>query len=146
MAFGTAVLLLDLSLSKNSALETLVVGLIAFAVIFSGLYCLVESRITVIRAEQVLRVRRVCLWASWNLVYPLQEIKTVVVLETPKGRGLQLILLSGKKIGLTMSVNFQDLGDVHMILDGAVRRFRARLGSGSPDYVNRSGGKSAKRH
>ncbi|MBY0503676.1 MAG: hypothetical protein K2X03_07195 [Bryobacteraceae bacterium] len=90
-----------------------------------GLWLLMESEMSIERRSQLLMVRRRLLFCEWSWSFPLEQVGRVEVVERYKGDGLRLVLVSGRKIGLTMSATWDREGirQGQAALEYAVRKF-----------------------
>ena len=89
----------------QNGLVTLVVcaGLAFFSF---GVFCLVESTITVGRESGELWIRRRIGWLKSNKRYPVREIKRVYTRSSGKGTGLSAELMSGSRKNLTLFTEY----------------------------------------
>jgi hypothetical protein len=73
-----------------------------------GVFCLVESTITLSLASRELWIRRRIGWLKSDKRYPVQDVKRVFTRSSGKGSGLSVELETGKKKGLTLFTEYAD--------------------------------------
>jgi hypothetical protein len=73
-----------------------------------GVFCLVESTITVSLASRELWIRRRIGWLKSDKRYRVEDVKQVFTRSSGKGCGLGVELATGKKKGLTLFTEYAD--------------------------------------
>ncbi|MBY0505450.1 MAG: hypothetical protein K2X03_16170 [Bryobacteraceae bacterium] len=90
-----------------------------------GLWMLVESDFSIEQESQLFQVRRRLWSVRWSWSYPLGQVKWVEVFKAKDGDGLRLVLISGRKIRLTMSASWerQSMYQGQAALEYAIRKY-----------------------
>jgi hypothetical protein len=108
-------------------------GVIVTVIIFAGLallsfgiFCLVESTISVGMESRELSVRRRIGFLKTNKQYPVQSISRVFVRASGKGNGLGLNLVSGRTKNLTFFTEYADPAEQAGKLNHFIRRAAKR--------------------
>lgn len=79
-----------------------------FAFLSFGVFCLVESTITVSLEAGDLRIRRRIGFLKFDKRYPVLEVKRVTGRSSGKGSGLGIEMVSGRKKNLTLFSEYAD--------------------------------------
>lgn len=111
----------------QAGLLTVIVGF-GLGFLSFGVFCLVESTISVSREWGELWIRRRIVFLKFNKKYPVHEVKRVIGGSSGKGSGLNMELVSGRKKNLTLFTEYADpaeqAGKLNHLIRAADKRLR----------------------